>query len=373
MFSPLQHFVFWAYEDKGLFLAVFASIGMLMMLAALVAAHNIEAVAGYVDRDVLRAGIRNVELFLLGSLALAMFFFRSIWRRRRSPRYVRAFLHLALFLFVAELFYIVYLVGFLSAGVLIVVTTVCITRFAYDRELGGFVLTLGVAGLLALTALQASGFIRYAPVFQHGYGSLFLQPLVLWAGCTSVLAVLALLYGMLDFIASRMHEMSTTDGLTSVYNRRYFMSVFSGEYQRAVRFQRSLSMLIIDVDLFKRINDTYGHLVGDEVLRVIAGLLQHQLRAYDLVCRYGGEEFAVLLPETNADEAVRIAERCRQTIGAAEIAVSDLRVQATVSIGVASVPDHAAESIDQFTNLADQALYQAKQAGRNRVVMNMAV
>lgn len=369
MAARLRHFVFWSYEDKGLFLAVFASLGVLLMLCAFVVGQATPLADGYLDRAVLRVAIRNVELFLFGSLVLAVFFFRFVWHRRRSPRFVNAYLRFALLVFVAELFYIVYLVGFLSAGILIVVTTVCITRFAFDRPLGNFVLGLSVAGIVTFSLLQSTGNIVYAPAFLRGSGALFKQPVVVWAGCISVLAVLGLLYGMLDFIAARMHEMSTTDSLTQVFNRRYFMSVFVAEFERAARNGRCLSMLIVDVDFFKRINDTYGHLVGDGALRVIAQLLRHQLRAYDVVCRYGGEEFAILLPETNAGEALRIAERCREAIGAFAFAVREEVFSATVSIGVACIPDHGALSIDQFTHLADQALYRAKQTGRNRVVV----
>ncbi|MEU4692842.1 GGDEF domain-containing protein [Actinoplanes sp. NPDC023714] len=158
-----------------------------------------------------------------------------------------------------------------------------------------------------------------------------------------------------------------TDGLTGLRSRRYFEESLTNESARAARQNQPLSMLLLDIDHFKTVNDTFGHNGGDRVLVEVTHRLGELVRPGDVVARYGGEEFAVLLPATGPDQALEIAERIRRGVSSAPIAVADSRVhQVTVSIGVAGMP--AAATTAELVLTADRALYAAKNAGRNRVI-----
>lgn len=162
----------------------------------------------------------------------------------------------------------------------------------------------------------------------------------------------------------KLSELASRDGLTGLYNRRHFDGKIAEEVSRAARYGRELSLLMVDIDHFKAVNDRYGHQKGDEVLAAVAETLRASLRGTDIVCRYGGEEIAVLLPETSADNAARIAELCRAKIEAATM--NSLGVGVTVSIGVSSYA--AGDTAELLVKAADGALYKAKEGGRNRVV-----
>ncbi|MEW6333984.1 MAG: GGDEF domain-containing protein, partial [Thermodesulfobacteriota bacterium] len=172
---------------------------------------------------------------------------------------------------------------------------------------------------------------------------------------------------------NRIEQISITDELTGIYNRRGFFQLGEREFERALRFERPLAVLMLDIDHFKRVNDTHGHPIGDQVLRALADLIRQETRGIDVAGRYGGEEFALLLSETDLSLAVQIAERLRQSVEALGIPVRrpdhgggtiDLRV--TVSIGVALMSP-GFPGLDGLIGRADQALYRAKDAGRNRV------
>jgi diguanylate cyclase (GGDEF)-like protein len=168
--------------------------------------------------------------------------------------------------------------------------------------------------------------------------------------------------------SSRRYEaLSLTDSLTSLRNRRAFDQEFESRFDHARRYERSLSVVIIDLDYFKSINDQFGHSAGDGVLRGIAQILDHGTRRSDFVARIGGEEFAVLLPETSLFEALHFAEKIRSTVMTATIRTEAATHQVTVSIGVANVPHSSVTTPQEFFNAADQALYRAKARGRNRI------
>lgn len=166
----------------------------------------------------------------------------------------------------------------------------------------------------------------------------------------------------------RLEELSNTDGLTKITNRRHFMEVFELEFMRAERYSAAMTYVMIDLDHFKRINDQYGHLVGDRALIACANVLREGLRAHDVVARYGGEEFALLLPETDLAGAKVVAERYRRRIEDTTITVGEHTINLTASLGVSCCPHDEVNSIDDLIRLADDALYVAKQEGRNRVV-----
>jgi diguanylate cyclase (GGDEF)-like protein len=165
----------------------------------------------------------------------------------------------------------------------------------------------------------------------------------------------------------RLEDLSAHDGLTSLYNYREFRRRLAMEVERALRYDRSFALLLLDIDHFKIVNDTFGHQAGDEVLRALAALFRGAVRPTDQVSRYGGDEFAVLLPETPDSGALAVAERIWLLLDSRAIPIpSPQGVSITISIGVATFPK-SAKSEDQLIRAADQALYAAKQAGRNRV------
>jgi len=165
----------------------------------------------------------------------------------------------------------------------------------------------------------------------------------------------------------RLEELTVTDPLTSLRNRRAFEQELATQFNRARRYSRPLSLIIIDIDHFKSINDTHGHPAGDAVLRAVAAILERETRSSDLVARIGGEEIAVLLPETALFEAVQVAEKIRASVAAADVRAGQASVPVTVSAGVANVPHSDVSSSAELVRAADQALYRAKQNGRNRI------
>ena len=162
-------------------------------------------------------------------------------------------------------------------------------------------------------------------------------------------------------------RLATTDGLTGLLTHRAFQARLDEHVAAAVRYSKKLSFLLTDVDHFKKVNDTYGHPAGDEVLRGVARILAREARSTDLVARYGGEEFAIVMPETDAAGAAVIAERIREKVAAASFSTGSGTLRATISIGVATIPDDA-KAKARLVELADAALYRAKRGGRNRTV-----
>ncbi|MBX0326716.1 diguanylate cyclase [Oscillochloris sp. ZM17-4] len=167
---------------------------------------------------------------------------------------------------------------------------------------------------------------------------------------------------------ARIQEMATTDALTQVPNRRHFFDVATYEIERTDRYKRPLSLIMFDIDSFKAVNDTYGHLAGDEVLREVAQRCCDDLRDIDTVARFGGEEFVALLPETSYEQAILVAQRLRTRICARPVESDAGPITVTISIGADSYDDVFAGSLGDLIDRADQALYVAKNSGRNKVV-----
>ena len=165
----------------------------------------------------------------------------------------------------------------------------------------------------------------------------------------------------------RLLALATTDPLTRVLNRRALSDRLATEMDRARRYASELAILLVDLDYFKRINDTEGHLAGDEVLRQVASRIQSAVRTVDIVARYGGEEFVVILPETSPAGAMTFADRLRLGMEAHEFTVGEGVIRLTVSIGVSTFPAENLASADDLFASADAAMYRAKQDGRNQV------
>lgn len=166
----------------------------------------------------------------------------------------------------------------------------------------------------------------------------------------------------------RLEHMATTDPLTGLANQRQLHATFDASLARAERYGRQLSLIFMDIDHFKAVNDRYGHPVGDAVLRQVAAILQRTARRTDLVARYGGEEFAILMEETGRHGALQMAERIRRAVEAEALASEGGSVHCTLSLGVATFPKDASDKTHLIA-CADQALYQAKRSGRNQTVV----
>lgn len=170
----------------------------------------------------------------------------------------------------------------------------------------------------------------------------------------------------INFMYSQTRYLSLTDALTGLYNRRHFNAELEREFMRSKRYGGNLCIAIIDIDFFKKINDTYGHLCGDYVLKEVAYLILENFRKTDMVFRYGGEEFVVIMPETSLENSLIPLERLRKTIENNNFIFKGEKIKVTISIGAET--NHT-ESTEEFLNNADKALYQAKQNGRNQTVL----
>ncbi len=165
----------------------------------------------------------------------------------------------------------------------------------------------------------------------------------------------------------RLENLAMTDGLTDLPNRRAFGNILTREYREAVRYRTPLCLLMLDVDHFKAVNDRFGHLTGDRLLRDVAGLITQGIRTVDVATRYGGEEFAVILPRTDLAQAEILANRLREAVSRHRFTVDGTRIALTVSIGLAQTPDPRVVTVEGLIARADSALYRAKASGRNRV------
>ena len=174
-----------------------------------------------------------------------------------------------------------------------------------------------------------------------------------------------------DQVEAQYHEavysMMTKDSLTGTWNKRYFLEVLQRELKRRARSQRSFALMMVDFDHFKSINDMHSHLVGDEVLTEMARRISSAIREEDVFARYGGEEFAIMLPEVNLEDGLRVAERCRFAVSERPFETSRGDIKCTVSIGLAIADEETMPSMRQLIALADEKLYQAKESGRNRI------
>jgi diguanylate cyclase (GGDEF)-like protein len=167
---------------------------------------------------------------------------------------------------------------------------------------------------------------------------------------------------------SQMQQLAALDALTGVYNRRFGDRRIREEFGRAVRVQAPLSLLMLDIDHFKTVNDAYGHMVGDKVLVAVAQTVMGAIREGDVLVRYGGEEFLCVLPGASRHDVGLVADRIRVLVSDAVVRNSGQELRVTVSVGTASYPNGSVADAEQLIKLADEAMYEAKATGRNRVV-----
>jgi diguanylate cyclase (GGDEF)-like protein len=229
---------------------------------------------------------------------------------------------------------------------------------------------------------------RFAPrssLFEDATGSAMAVPLLVENRVVGVLSVRSDLAGAFDdhrlaFLTTiaqqaavaienaRHYRMATRDSLTGLFLRDYFFRRVDEEFQRARRYRTPFALLMVDLDGFKRVNDEHGHPAGDRYLRAIGRTIRGHLRVADHACRYGGDEFCILLPETDRAGAATIAERLRQSIARVDLGLEDTApLTATASVGLAAFPEDGADDVALLLRRADEALYRAKRAGRDRV------
>ncbi len=170
----------------------------------------------------------------------------------------------------------------------------------------------------------------------------------------------------INFMYTKTKELSITDALTGLHNRRHFEQTADREFLRAARYKSDLTFAVIDIDFFKHINDTYGHLCGDKILKEVAFLINDSFRKTDMVFRYGGEEFVIILTETNETDAQIPLERLREKIENNAFKFKTESLKVTVSIGFSSAVE-ASEDATELFSFADKALYKAKESGRNQI------
>ncbi len=246
---------------------------------------------------------------------------------------------------------------------------------------GGF----GFIPVILMTARQAAGKVEGLELGADDYLVKPFDMLELGARVKSMLRLKALQDALLEKnreldrankeLARKREELlelSRTDPLTGLCNRRYFEERLQEEFNRARRYRAPLSLVMLDIDYFKRINDTFGHPFGDEVLRAVAQVTRSRLREVDLLGRYGGEELIALLPETSPSEALSACERVREAIEALQLEHQGSDgtrrpVRCTASVGLASIPAATLQTVEELLRAADECLYAAKGAGRNRV------
>ncbi|MFH1726828.1 MAG: sensor domain-containing diguanylate cyclase [Pseudomonadota bacterium] len=222
--------------------------------------------------------------------------------------------------------------------------------------------------------------------FNHGLNSLLIVPLFTTAGNIGSMAVGSYEndefseneINMIEVIAKqtsfsiqnsrlfeKMETLATTDSMTGLYNHRYFQETFEQNLARAHRFSEKISLMFLDIDYFKSINDTYGHIYGDKVLKKISSVIKSSIRKIDIASRYGGEEFAVILPNTGKKEANNLGERIRQNVEIERFDGSLRELKVTISAGISTFPDDS-EKRSELISKADKALYYAKENGRNK-------
>lgn len=168
---------------------------------------------------------------------------------------------------------------------------------------------------------------------------------------------------------TRVETLASVDPLTGLFNRRRFETVIDKEFKRSIRYNIPLSCLMLDIDHFKKVNDAFGHAVGDGVLRETVNIIQNNIRDVDTAARWGGEEFIIMSPNTTKNNALVVADRIRKSMAGQSFPnVAEKKI--TISIGIADIPDSAIKTKEQLINAADLALYDAKKSGRNRVRLN---
>ncbi|MFZ5559938.1 MAG: GGDEF domain-containing protein [Pseudomonadota bacterium] len=363
----------WRHIDRMILL------GALLMLAPLLFATAL-LLARAIAPDYLVPDAARLLFGLYGLHALLLLYFLVVaLRRRRQADDWPAFENFIIVSFVVTVLASAYMTGtHFTEGLLLIFVGINITSaLANIRKIR--IAYLWVCFSMVLFAIvDFAGLAAPAPLFAKTMlrpdGSLVLG----WLAVQVALAAVLLALSSISMAAisrwvereNLYREMSTVDGLTRLTNRRCFIERGHSELSRVQRFgDSSVCCVMVDLDHFKKINDTWGHHAGDQVLVAASAIMMDSARQYDEVGRYGGEEFALLLPGTTLDSAFIVAERIRERIATTPVRVDGKTIPMTASFGVACYPAPGIENLNDLLKAADKALYEAKEAGRNRVCL----
>jgi diguanylate cyclase (GGDEF)-like protein len=359
-----------SHYEKSLFITLLIVVSLVFGILGIWLNLVLTEESRIINRVVVEQAIGMCTLFLAGNLILLLvyYYFGRIRAVKEIPIWL---LTLAVLADVGQVSYVVYLLGLYSSGIIIPIITVFCARVLFGRMAGILTLILTCFFIILFSIMYIYEVLPYGPFFNSDVGQLYTDPVLNLTTCGLTIFIILLFYGVMDFVTSRMHDLSFIDGLTMITNRRFFMEILEMEFQRAQRQGRSFSVVMIDLDHFKEVNDKYGHLVGDRVLTRVAQVIRKETRLYDSVARYGGEEFVMLLPDTDLEEAMMVAERCRHRIGECAISTSEsTSLNITASMGLVHYPNDTVEKVDDLVRLADKALYRAKAAGRNQMIVS---
>ena len=238
-----------------------------------------------------------------------------------------------------------------------------VVAFQLSTDTDGLVTLSSIIGLAVYLSLMGVEFFTYIRRLHQVQGAVALQKQVLEDANTALHDQISKIHDLQE----KLREQANRDSLTGLFNRRYLEGTLEREMARCKREDTPMTMLLLDIDHFKLINDTYGHQAGDEVLRVFGKTLHDSARAEDIVCRYGGEEFLLVLPKMPLDIARERGACLLKIFEDTTVLFGELRIRFTTSIGIAGTPEHS-DSTDGLIRCADEALYLAKHNGRNRVV-----
>ncbi len=373
----IANLALWRDGDKCVLTAVLTLPFVIVWILRLTLVQHSPEQGPYLDPEAIGPMLAFVWLQALGYVAIALLGRVLRNRSRRQPWLVHATIHFWFVCFFADL----YAIGPYTSpfGMLLLVFPV-LGFIAFGIRPMAIGLAVFALLLIASTGAERQGLIPYAPLMlpdaftgSRPHSSWILSLGVIpFLGSTLILAFFALVVVQWQDRERKLAELCQTDYLTGVDNRRSFMEKGETEFLRAQRYGKPLAVILVDVDHFKRVNDSYGHAIGDEVLKLVAKTLQGQMRRHDVAARYGGEEFVLLLAETNGEEAGVVAERCRglvESLARVDAGGAGESVRVTVSLGIAALPLPGVDRIERLIDVADAALYRAKSEGRNRVAI----
>lgn len=370
--NPLE----WSAVDKGILISAMMVPMQLLYILYCVCVLRFAVDGEVFDFEQLRVHIQYLTGFAVVGVATCVV---GVWLRQRNPE-SNLFQHLAAQVYAVSMCIVGYRIGIMSMVVGVVITGAPFACYIFFNRQTVYAATASSVLLICGFAYAgAVGVLPYAPVLVPEVGGgeqssvwvlsmllVFVAPQLIWFYAM----------GMYVVYRWRLRErevqlLSVRDPLTGVANRRHIMDELEREVTRSTRDGLSLSVIMVDLDHFKRINDQYGHHAGDQVLRTAASILADAVRQTDTLGRFGGEEFLILLPNTDLSAAREVAERCREQLRAVTIVVAGKHLTISGSFGVGNYANwDAPVPGDRIVQWADEALYQAKNSGRNRVVVS---
>ena len=376
LFNKIGDVFEWSYVEKAQFLYLSSCLVSLYVVALLLLVELLDLLP---QHDLDARG--SIQLMLWASLHFLIMLSLGLigFPLRKRYKDLSWYVHSCVQLYGLANIIILYYLGIFSLGAGVALAGGPIAgMLLFPRRTIFIALATGIAFVGTIITLTVNGTIPYAPIISEpGTEHTNLAWLLVVSGLV-VPHIVMLLSTSLASInrwqerEEKVRYLSSTDVLTQVANRRHLMEQFEVELSRASRDKTALSVLMVDLDHFKAVNDNYGHQVGDIALQASADLLKEAIRNTDLLGRYGGEEFCIVLPGADLAAAQRTAERCRSNIESADIRADEGKLQLTASFGLATLSaEKINEPTSQLDNLlkeADTALYRAKKQGRNQVV-----